>query len=105
MQLAVNKRGAMGRALRSPGSSIPSYILTYIAGSDGNIEGVLVQKVKEGLDGTPVLAVPNEGYEFQTWSDDLLTAIRADLAVTNDLTVTAIFGEIPPPRVVAIWNA
>ena len=40
-----------------------------------------------------------------TASDDLLTAIRADLAVTNDLTVTAIFGEIPPPRVVAIWNA
>jgi hypothetical protein len=37
--------------------------------------------------------VPNAGYHFVKWSDDVMTANRTDSPVTADLTVTAQFAE------------
>ena len=44
-----------------------------------------------GADGTLVTAVPNTGYHFVDWSDGVLTAVRTDLNVTANITVTANF--------------
>jgi uncharacterized repeat protein (TIGR02543 family) len=38
-----------------------------------------------------VEAVPEAGYRFSGWSDGLMSAERTDTAVTDNLTVTALF--------------
>lgn len=68
-----------------------SYSLTYIAGDNGSISGDTSQSVYEGGSGTKVEAVPDEGYNFVKWSDDVTTAERTDTNVTKDITVTATF--------------
>ena len=68
-----------------------TYNLIYIAGSNGSITGSLLQIVKSGNDGTEVIAVPNTGYAFSSWSDGVLSAARTDLNVTGDITVMANF--------------
>jgi uncharacterized repeat protein (TIGR02543 family) len=47
--------------------------------------------VKYGENGSEVTAVPNDGYHFVKWSDDVETAERTDTNVTADITVTAEF--------------
>jgi len=68
-----------------------TYVLTYIAGPNGSIEGEASQTVIEGEDGSEVTAVPNEGYHFTSWSDSVTTASRTDTNVTESITVTAYF--------------
>ncbi len=69
------------------------YNLTYIAGSNGTIDGLpqITQTIPEGSDGTEVTALPNANYHFLTWSDGVITAARTDKSVTADKTVTATF--------------
>ncbi len=75
---------------------IPDYSITYIAGSNGSITGATSQIVKQGDDGTAVTAIPNEGYHFVNWSDDLTTLTRQETNLTSDLTFTANFAiDIP----------
>jgi 5-hydroxyisourate hydrolase-like protein (transthyretin family) len=69
----------------------PSYTLTYTAGTGGVISGESPQTVEPGGSGTEVTAVPNAGYHFVKWSDDVMTASRTDTDVTADLAVTAVF--------------
>jgi uncharacterized repeat protein (TIGR02543 family) len=68
-----------------------SYTLTYNAGDNGSITGDSSQSVKYGENGSEVTAVPNDGYHFVKWSDDVETAERTDTNVTADITVTAEF--------------
>jgi len=73
--------------------AINVYTLTYTAGANGLVDGAAqtTQTVAHGSDGTPVTAVPDEGYHFVDWSDGILTAARQDTSVTGDIAVTANF--------------
>ena len=66
-------------------------ILSYQAGTGGKIDGKVEQEVLEGESGESVIAIPNEGYEFDKWSDGVTTAERQDTNIRGDLTVTATF--------------
>jgi hypothetical protein len=70
------------------------YTLEYIAGDGGSIRGTSLQTVDCGEDGSEVTAVPDEGYEFADWSDDVPGNPRTDRNVMTDTTVTARFREI-----------
>lgn len=67
------------------------YTVIYQANEGGTISGAVEQSVKEGENGTEVVAVPNEGYKFVKWSDNITEATRQDRNVTKDIVVTAIF--------------
>lgn len=71
-----------------------SYKVTYSAGEGGSIQGKTEQEVKYGENAEEVTAVPDEGYKFIGWSDDIETAERQDLNVRRELTVEAHFEEI-----------
>jgi len=69
------------------------HTLTYIAGEGGSIIGEANQTVSFGEDGSEVTASPNEGYEFDEWSDGVTSESRTDTNVTEDIEVTALFSE------------
>lgn len=71
--------------------AIDTYTLTYTAGSNGSVTGTSPQTVDYAASGTEVTAVPAEGYVFEKWSDDVMTAARTDLAVAANIAVTATF--------------
>jgi len=78
-----------------------SCTLIYTAGPGGSISGTTPQTVVSGADGSQVTAVPNTGYRFVRWSDDVMTASRTDTNVTADINVTAVFA---PPAAVKDWS-
>lgn len=65
--------------------------LSYTASAGGALEGTTQQSVINGADGSPVTAVPAEGFIFLGWSDGVTDNPRTDLGVTADVTVTANF--------------
>ncbi|MBI5444186.1 MAG: DUF1566 domain-containing protein [Deltaproteobacteria bacterium] len=67
------------------------YTLTFAGGENGAVSGAASQVVEEGLDASPVVALPAEGYHFAGWSDGVTTASRAERNVAADLAVTARF--------------
>jgi hypothetical protein len=68
------------------------YLLTYTAGTNGTLTGMVVQGVKASTDGTTVTAVPNSGYHFVSWSDNNSTvAVRTDTGVAANTTASATF--------------
>ena len=71
------------------------YILTYTAGTNGTITGTTPQTVGYGASGTPVIAVPNAGYHFVSWSDNSTVNPRTDRNVTANKAVTATFAANP----------
>jgi hypothetical protein len=71
--------------------AIDTHTLTYTAGAHGTISGTSPQTVDYGGNGTLVTAVPNTGYHFVSWSDDVLTAARTDTNVTANVNATANF--------------
>jgi hypothetical protein len=73
--------------------------LTYAAGAGGSISGITPLAVAYGADGVEVTAVPNTGYRFVRWSDDVMTASRTDTNVTANITVTAMFAHTKPAAV------
>jgi hypothetical protein len=75
--------------------AIDTRILTYSTGAHGTVTGTLTQTVDYGSSGTSVTAVPNSGYTFTKWSDDVTSNPRTDTNVTADVTVSAIFTAIP----------
>ncbi len=68
--------------------------LSYTAGSNGSLQGDLVQTVDYGDDGTQITAIPDTGYEFIQWSDGVMDNPRTDAAVTENINVTGEFNEI-----------
>ncbi len=67
------------------------YTLTYSAGTNGTISGISPQTVVYGTNGTPVTAVPTNGYHFVNWSDGSVANPRTDAGVTNSISVIANF--------------
>src|SRR5450830_349653 len=84
-RLRVRNTAEIVRASRA------SYTLAYTAGANGTITGTSPQTVNHGANGTLVTAVPNAGYHFVKWSDNVMTASRTDTNVTANKTVTASF--------------
>src|SRR5450830_633499 len=72
-------------------TAIDTFTLAYTAGANGTITGTTPQTVNHGANGTLVTAVPNAGYHFVKWSDNVMTASRTDTNVTANKTVTASF--------------
>ncbi|MGQ5393389.1 InlB B-repeat-containing protein [Paenibacillus sp. M.A.Huq-84] len=71
-----------------------SYTISYAAGANGKIIGNTSQTVISGADGTEVTAVPDAGYNFVKWSDDVATPTRRDVNVTANVYVTASFDQM-----------
>lgn len=67
------------------------FTFTYSAGAGGSITGDSPQIVDRGGSGTQVTAVASEGYTFEKWSDNVLTAARTDSSAAADVTVSASF--------------
>ncbi len=65
--------------------------LTYTSSIEGYLEGDSLQTIIKYSNGKSVLAIPNEGYAFQSWSDGKLNNPRVDSNVVSDITVEAIF--------------
>jgi hypothetical protein len=74
--------------------AIDQYTLTYIAGSGGTINGTTPQTVNCGENGSAVEAVANTCYVFVRWNDSVLDNPRTDINVSENLTVSAVFGYI-----------
>lgn len=88
----------------------PEYEISFEVEGDGYIEGEIFQLIKEGDDGTPVMAVAEDGWYFQSWGfmgfDGNVTPFVFDEAINqdpyreikkvkNNETIYAIFMEIP----------
>lgn len=67
------------------------YTLTYTVFANGSLTGATAQTVARGGGGSPVTAVPDEGYHFVRWSDGSTVNPRTDLNVQADTAVTANF--------------
>ena len=76
-----------------PGSSEAASLVEvmYMEEDGGHIEGAPVQIVSEGGDCTEVVAVADEGYVFDIWSDGVATPERTDRNVVQSMTVFALF--------------
>ena len=76
--------------------------LRYLAGEHGTIqksgETTKVDRLELttvlGTDGPEVTALPDEGYQFEKWSDGMKTQNRKD---NQEVSVTAIFMQTPKP--------
>ncbi len=73
--------------------------LTYYSGDHGVIVGDGSQTVLDGNDGTPVGVTADADYFFYRWSDGITDNPRTDLAVTEDITVTAEYLLLAPTSV------
>jgi uncharacterized repeat protein (TIGR02543 family) len=70
------------------------YTLSYQAGTNGNLSGMVSQKVNSGGSGSEVLAIPNSGYSFVGWSDGSFANPRIDVTVSSNVSVTANFQSV-----------
>jgi len=70
---------------------VDQYTLSYVAGGHGSIDGPSPQTVDHGSTGTPVTAIPETGYHFESWSDGSTANPRTDADVIADLEVSATF--------------
>ena len=66
----------------------------YMEEGGGHIEGEPVQIVSAGGDCTEVVAVADDGYVFDIWSDGVTTPERTDKNVVQSMTVFALFVEL-----------
>ena len=66
----------------------------YMEEDGGHIEGEPVQIVSAGGDCTEVVAVADDGYVFDIWSDGVTTPERTDKNVVQSMTVFALFAEL-----------
>ena len=71
--------------------AVPEYDVKYIAKKNGTIEGDMEQVVKEGHDATYVIAIPDDGYVFLSWSDGVKNPYRHDTNVIKNIEVSATF--------------
>ncbi len=77
--------------------AVNTFTLDYTAGDHGAIIGDSYQTIRQGADGSPVTASPDEGYRFLRWSDGVTTATRRDINVMADIAVSAEFTVIWTP--------
>jgi uncharacterized repeat protein (TIGR02543 family) len=78
-------------------STFVTRTVRFIAGQGGRVDGDARQTVIYGENSSPVMAVPEFGYEFAGWTGDY-TGVANPLTITNvtsDMTVTANFELLP----------
>jgi peptidoglycan hydrolase-like protein with peptidoglycan-binding domain len=71
--------------------SSEQFYLSYNSGGFGNIVGDEFQIVDKDFDGTAVEAVPNSGYVFVKWSDNVVDNPRTDIDIEDHVEVSAIW--------------
>ena len=70
----------------------PVYIeVNYMVYEGGIIDGDEMQIIEAGGATTPVVAIPDDGYAFDSWDDGGKKPTRSDSKVTESITFTAIF--------------
>lgn len=80
------------------GTEPPQYVeLSYEAAEGGFVTGNIYQLLAAGEDGSEVMAVADDGYVFDKWSDGVATPARTDTEVAVSMQVTAEFLKIPEP--------
>ena len=72
--------------------NIPEYcVVTYLSSDGGTVSGEIIQTIEIGQSCSEVVAVPNEEYMFDSWSDGVQTVNRQDREVLETFTVKAQF--------------
>ncbi len=93
--LAENNVIPAGPDVINPDDPLASYIaVSYVADEGGFIEGESDQLIEPGADAEPVIAVPDDGWMFVGWDDELANPERHDKGITEELLFTAIFEQI-----------
>ncbi len=72
--------------------------ITYLVEGGGDIDGAPEQSVLIGEDGETVIAVADDGWNFVGWSDGGKSPERNERKVIEDITLTALFEEVPDPE-------
>lgn len=87
---AENAYGMQMDDIQITASVSTKYVLTYLAGEGGTINGknMSIEVKNKGEQGTSVTAIPNENYEFVKWSDGSTDNPRTD---DSGVDVTALF--------------
>ena len=84
-----------GAELIDPEDPLAEYLaISYVAGEGGEIEGETDQLLLPGEDGTPVVAVAEDGWVFVGWDDGFDNPERQATDVTSGAVYTATFQEI-----------
>ena len=79
----------------TPATPETEYVeITYVDGDGGKIEGDLFQIIEKGGDCTAVMAVADDGYVFDIWSDGVTEPLREDVNVLSSQTIYASFVKI-----------
>jgi hypothetical protein len=68
-----------------------SYTINYLAGTGGVISGSSTQVFQAGGTSTEVVAIPDTGFVFSSWSDASTSASRIDYGIAANATYTASF--------------
>ena len=75
---------------KDSGTSV-TFTVSYFAEEGGRIEGVEAQQVTAGESASTVVAVAEEGWVFDGWSDGNTSAVRTDRNIQADAEYFAIF--------------
>ena len=75
----------------TPDEPIQYVAVTYEAMDGGYIEGEFDQLIPIGSNTTQVVAVAEDGYEFQGWEDGFGKPVRYDSKITEDTIFIAVF--------------
>lgn len=75
----------------TPEEPIQYVSVTYEVYEGGMIDGEADQLIPMGSSTSMVVAVADEGYEFQGWSDEYSKPDRSDSGITEDVVYVAIF--------------
>ena len=87
----VAYNGAGVASEESPSVELPgSFTVTYLADTNGYIDGATPQSVRANSWSASVTATGNEGYHFSYWSDGRTDNPRSDY-VEGDFSVSAVF--------------
>ena len=70
--------------------------VSYSAGEGGTIQGEATQELIAGIEGTPVTAVPNDGWYFVGWSDGVETPTRTYTPSAYGISTVSIEATFAP---------
>lgn len=80
-----------GKELSEFEATPQTFTLKYINAEHGKLQGTLEQTVKAGGKGTIVRAVPDKGYVFAGWTDNVKNSSRRDENVWSNVEASPIF--------------
>ena len=93
--LSSNNVIPSGSELLNPDDPMENFIsISYVVEEGGEIIGETDQLILPGEDGTPVVAVAEDGWMFVGWDDGHEDTERQEFGVTEDMVFIAIFEEL-----------